>query len=248
MKARRRTVFRYSIALPLIIGMFAVFVEVSLEGGTSHAAESGETGRAYEPAVPPPSMNVYGGYGYDVGGTTPAGSAMDGMANVISAKGNYNLSTSAAAVNMTQAQSNEMQNHMQYENTYFQMQKTNQAYRKAQAGPRPTEEQLVRLAREQAPKAVSPSEVNPASGKINWPNVLLEDQFAADRATLEQFSAMKAAHGSLSISDEMAARKTIESMFADLKKQIRVVPPEDYLASRTFLQSMIYALAHTGLQ
>ena len=65
-----------------------------------------------QPAVPAPSTtNVYGAYPGYAGGTTAAGSAMNGMANAISAKGNYNLSTSAAAINMTQAQSNEMQNH-----------------------------------------------------------------------------------------------------------------------------------------
>ena len=169
------------------------------------------------------------------------------MANAISAKGNYNLSTSAAAINMTQARSNEMQNHMQYENTYFQMQKTNQAYRKAQAGPRPTEEQLVRLAREQAPKPPSPSEVNSTSGQVNWPTVLQDDRFAADRAKVEQFSQKKATHGSLSLSDEMAARSTIESMFAELKTLVRVAPPQDYIASRDFLRSMIYSLAHSDL-
>ncbi len=202
----------------------------------------------YEPAVPPPSMNVYGGYGDGVGGTTAAGSAMNGMANAISAKGNYNLSTSAAAINMTQAQSNEMQNRMQYENTYFQMRNANQAYQKAHAQPRPTEEQLVRLAREEAPQPVSPSEVNHTSGKVNWPAVLQEPGFASDRTLLEQLSTKKAAHGSLSISDEMAARKTIESMFAELKTQIRIIPSQDYMESRTFLRSMIYALAHSDLQ
>ncbi len=201
-----------------------------------------------QPAVPAPSTtNVYGAYPAYAGGTTAAGSAMTGMANAISAKGNYNLSTSAAAINMTQAQSNEMQNHMQYENTYFQMQQTNKAYQEAQRGPRPTEEQLVRIARENAPQPVSPSQLNPTSGKINWPSVLQEDGFAPDRALLEQLSAKKAAQGSLSISDQMTARKTIESMFAALKSQIRDLPPQDYMESRTFLRSMIYALAHSDL-
>ncbi|OHB85183.1 MAG: hypothetical protein A2V98_20430 [Planctomycetes bacterium RBG_16_64_12] len=172
---------------------------------------------------------------------------MNGMGNVISSKGNYNLATSEAAINMTQAQQNEIQNHLTYANTYFQMKETNQAYKKAQAKPRPTEEQLARWAREAAPQPVSPSEVDPVSGAINWPNVLQQDSFAAQRTALEQLSAQKAAHGSLSISDEMAARKTIESMFAQLKSQVRDVPTQDYIASKHFLQSMIYALAHTGL-
>ena len=69
----------------------------------------------YQPAVPAAStVNSYGGWagGYS-GGATVAGSAMNGMANAISAKGDYNLSTSAAAVNMTQAQKNEIENRQQ---------------------------------------------------------------------------------------------------------------------------------------
>ena len=90
----------------------------------------------YQPAVPPPSnINSYGGY-YSSGGGTAAGSAMNGMSNVISAKGNYNLSTSAAAINMTQAEKNSLQNAQLRTDTYFQMRTTNTAARKAEAGPR----------------------------------------------------------------------------------------------------------------
>jgi len=179
--------------------------------------------------------------------STPAEGALNGMGNVISSKGSYNLSTSEAAINMTQAQSNELRNHMQYEDTYFQMRESNEAYREAERGPRPTEEQLARIARSGAPKPLSPSEVDTVSGAVNWPVVLQQDSFVADRTTLEQLSANKAAHGSLGFSDQMAARKTIESMLAELKSQVRDVPSQDYIASKHFLESMIYALAHTGL-
>jgi hypothetical protein len=208
------------------------------------------------PAAPSYGAPAYGApaaaypvpYGYPATyASTPAEGALNGMGNVISSKGNYNLSTSEAAVNMTQAQKNEIQNHQTYENTYFQMKETNQAYEKAHAEPRPTEEQLVRLARSGIPQPVSPSEVDPVSGKINWPNVLQQDDYSAQRSALEQLSAKKAANGSLSISDEMAARQTIEIMFAKMKSQILDVPTPDYIASRHFLQSMIYAMAHSPL-
>lgn len=195
------------------------------------------------PAVAYPAPYPYA-YGYS---STPAEGALNGMGNVISSKGNYNLATSEAAINMTQAQSNQLQNHMQYEDTYFQMRAKNKAYREAERGPRPTEERLARIARAGVPKPASPSEVNPLNGAINWPSVLQQDSFAADRTTLEQLSAAKAAHGSLGFSDQMAARKTIESMFAKLKSQIRDVPTQDYIASKRFLNSMIYELAHTSL-
>jgi hypothetical protein len=217
-------------------------------GRTQYPAPSTST-QPYQPAVPAPSMTTgYGAYPGYSGGTTAAGSAMNGMANAISAKGNANLANSAAAVNMTQAQKNEIENHQQYENTYFQMQATNQAYQKAQEGPPPTKEQIARMARNAAPRPVSANEVNPVSGQIAWPEVLQEDGFAADRGAVDQLSAKKAAQGSLSFSDQMAARKTIESMFAGLKSQIRDVPPQDYVVSQAFLRSLIYALSHADLE
>ena len=83
---------------------------------------SGGYSPPYQPAVPAPSTsNQYGGWGGYWGGGTVAGSAMNGMASVISAKGNYNLSTSAAAINMTQAQKNSIENENLATNTYFQM-------------------------------------------------------------------------------------------------------------------------------
>ena len=123
----------------------------------------------YQPAVPPPSINMgYGGYGYNTGASTAAGSAMNGMANAISAKGNYNLSTSAAAINMTQAQRNEIQNHQMYEDTYFQMRSQNEAWQKAHQKPTPTQEQMARWAREEAPQPLNPKQVD-QSGNLNWP-------------------------------------------------------------------------------
>ena len=200
----------------------------------------------YQPAVPPPSnVNSYGGM-YSSPGTA-AGSAMNGMSNVISAKGNYNLSTSAAAINMTQARKNEIQNQQLKTDTYFQMRATNTAARKAEAGPPPTMEQIARVAREGAPRPVTANEVNPTSGKINWPAALMEDIFTPQREVLEQISVKQSKYGGLSISDQMQARKTIETMFAELKTQLAVIPPQDYTTSRSFLNSMIYATSRSQL-
>jgi hypothetical protein len=204
-------------------------------------------GPAYTPPAPvyPVAQPLYG-YGQHHSSTAAEG-ALNGMGNVISAQGNYNLATSAAAVNMTQAQQNAIQNQMTYTNTYFQMRETNKAYREANRKPRPTEEQMARWARDAAPKPPSPGEVNSVSGQVNWPTVLQDESFAKERTTVDELSAKKATHGSLSLSDQMTARKTIESMFAHLKSHIREIPTQDYLASRNFLRSMIYSLAHSDL-
>ncbi len=204
----------------------------------------------YQPAVPPPSIvNGYGGYaGYGgTGGGTVAGSAMNGMASVISAKGNYNLSTSAAAVNMTQAQKQEIQNRQQWTNTYFDMRATNRAARKAEEGPPPTMEQIARVARDGAPKPLASDQWNPVTGTISWPALLQQDQFSPQRTELEQLLAKQATYGRLDYADQMKARQNIETMFAGLKSQIKDAPPQDWMASQSFLKSMNYAVTKTLL-
>jgi hypothetical protein len=233
--------------LLVIIAIFPTMILA--QTGNSQYPRPGSNPPPYQPAVPPPStVNAYGGWsGYGGGGTTAAGSAMNGMSNVISAKGSYNLSTSAAAVNMTQAQKNDIQNHQLYTNTYFEMRSTNQAATKAERGPPPTMEQIARIAREGAPKPVTANQWDPATGKVNWPALLQQDTFASERAALEQLLMKQSTYGSLGYSDQMKARQTIETMFAGIKSQIREVPTQDYDAARSFLSSMMYATAKAGL-
>ncbi len=110
---------------------------------------SGSSGSPpYQPAVPASSPAVYagGGYGY-VGGQNPAGAALQGMSQVISSAGEYNLATSAAAINMTEAQSKQLSNNLQGAQTFWAMRDLGRAERAKERGPRPTPEELARLAR-----------------------------------------------------------------------------------------------------
>ena len=165
--------------LLVIIVVFPAMILAQNHPLPSTPAPSG-TSPPYQPAVPPPSIiNGNGGWsGYGgTGASTAAGSAMNGMASVISAKGNYNLSTSAAAVNMTQAQKQEIQNHQQYTNTYFEMRATNKAARKAEEGPQPTMEQLARIAHDGAPKPLASDQWNPVSRDSQLAGLAAAGQF-----------------------------------------------------------------------
>jgi hypothetical protein len=223
----------------------AVLTVVSLAWGQQRQSQPTQS-QPYQPAVPPPSMGMYGGGGYGgyYGGggvgSTAAGSSMTGMANVISAKGDYNLSTSAAAVNMTQAQSKEIQNHQQYTNTYFEMRATNKAATEAEEGPKPTAEQLARLAKETAPKTLSPGEVNEVTGKLNWPSALTLDMFAADRQQVDALYHSFSQLGALDYASQVKAREIINSMNDKLKAQVRTLPTPDYVACKSFLKSLMY--------
>jgi hypothetical protein len=213
--------------------------------GTPRPAET-----PYQPAVPAATtVNAYGGYpGYSSGGGTAAGNAMNGMASVISAKGNYNLSTSAAAINMTQAQKNEIQNRQLYTDTYFQMRETNRKARAAEAGPNPTMEQIARMARQGVPKPLGPSQMDPVNGQLNWPDALQDADFADQRGELEQLFATRARYGGLNYADQSKVMKVVDTMFDELKKQVRDIPPQDYVACRSFLSSIKYAATKTEVQ
>ena len=99
-------------------------------------------------------------------------------------------------------------------------------------------EQIARMAREGVPKPLSPSQVDPVSGQINWPSALQEDRFEVERGEIEQLFGTRARYGGLSYSDQMKVRKTMDTMFDELKGQIRQIPPPDYVACRNFLRSL----------
>jgi hypothetical protein len=232
--------------------LFAVFMAVPAmilaQTGSSQYQGPNYASQPYTPAVPAPSMTNYGGYsGYSGGGTTIAGSALNGMGNAMSGAGNMHLSNSAAAINWTQAQKNEIQNKQLGAQTYFQMRDENAAWQKAQRGTSATKEQLAQWARDAAPKPVTAKEVDPSTGTISWPVALTQDNFGPQRANLDQLMAKKATYGRLSYEDQTEARKNIELMFTTLKSQMKAIPPMDYVASREFLQSLIYATSKNML-
>ena len=218
-------------------------------------AQSGPPGSGhelppYQPVVPAPTTTVYGaggGWHGGGGGTTVAGSALNGMSQVISAAGQYNLATSAAAVNMTQAQSNAMQNQVQSCNTFWELQNIGRAQRAAERGPRSTPEQLARLARMGIPKELTPSQMDPVSGRLNWPDALQDASFDSERREVDELFGKLATYGALGHSDRGQAREVVGAMFEGLKAQVRQIPPQEYVASRNFLQSLAYAATKTLL-
>ena len=186
------------------------------------------------------------GYGYGGGGTV-ASNNMNGMANLTSAKGSYNLQTSQANINNQQAASEYIQNRQAATTGYFDMRATNRAATEAERGPHPTTEQLAQIAADGVPKPISPGAMDPVSGQLAWPDLLQDDSFKDERADVEKLVAKQAAQGRLGFTDQKEARATLDNMFHELKAQIKDVPPQQYTASRSFLQSMIYTLTKTEL-
>ncbi|MEW4563526.1 hypothetical protein AB1K70_13420 [Bremerella sp. JC770] len=190
-----------------------------------------------------PVMPLYGDYGH---ASTAAEGALDGMANVVSAQGSYNLQTSEAAINMTQAQSQEIANRQQYANTYFQMRSQRDAY-EAKKHPRPTEEQLVQLAHSEAPKGLPDGSFNKESGKPNWPTLLQYPDFAEQRKVVETLLPKKSANGMLGAQDAQQFTQAVEQMAVTLKRGITKVPPQQYMTAYNYLKQLLYSTCQTQL-
>ena len=186
-----------------------------------------------------------GGYSYgDIYGGGHASTAgegyLRGMGDVVRSAGEYNLQTSQAAINLTEAQANYIRNREDATNTYFQMREANRLYRAQERGKRPTAEDLVRFAQAGRPKRPSPSELDTITGDVEWPTLLASDSFAKDRAQLEKLFAERATNGGISWEGRQKVKQATDNMLADLKKMVKDVPQMDYIASKRFVQSLAH--------
>jgi len=184
---------------------------------------------------------VYEGYPYiDNRASTPAEGYARGMGDVMRSAGMYNLATSEAAINMTEAQRREIENRQQWTDAYFAMRQANRNYRATERAPRPGMEQLVRYAQADQPQRLSPSELDNVSGQIRWPRLLRADEFADSRGELEELFRQWANVGATSTEQLRAVRQQTDAMLAELQAQVRTAPPSDYLVAKRFIQSLAY--------
>ncbi|NQU21815.1 MAG: hypothetical protein HQ567_11080 [Candidatus Nealsonbacteria bacterium] len=210
----------------------------SIALATAYGQNSGFQGTPVAPTGG--TTYVGGGYGGGYHASTAAEGQLRGMGDLVRSKGEANLSNSAAAINYTVAQSNAIQNKAAYTETYFEMRRANKAYRAAEKGPKPTMEQLVRLAQDGAPKRLSPSELDTVTGSVNWPRALQADSFANQRTSLEAAFARRGTNSVIGTKDYTLVRNETTAMLADLKKQVRDMPPQEYSNARKFLESLAY--------
>ena len=216
---------------PAALGLTLVGVAIAFAQTTLPVRPSGGGGGGY-----------YGGDYPVYHSSTAAEGRLRGMGDLTRSAGQANLDNSAAAINYTTARSNQIENRNQWTNTYFSMRETNRQARAAERGPRPSMEDLVRYAQAGKPKRLSPGEFDSVSGQIAWPMFLNTDKYAADRATLDQIFSTRASQGAIGPDDYTKARQTIDVMLGNLKKEIREIPPEQYMVAQKFLKSLNYEM------
>jgi len=178
----------------------------------------------------------YGGGGYGYGGaSTAAEGAQRGFADVVRSAGAANLMNSAAAKNYEDARKKYIENRLQATETFFEMRRVNDEARDAKR-PRPlATEQYVRLARQQAPARLSVSQFDPLSGTINWPAVLRDNRFKAEREAIDKLF-QERAKGVASNSTEID--QAIEALSERLRPEAQTLNANDFIQAKRFVESL----------
>jgi hypothetical protein len=186
--------------------------------------------------------------GYGFGGTayghasTEAEGVQRGFADVVRSAGAANLMNSEAAKNYEDARKKYIENRLQATETFFDMRRVNQQSRSAER-PRPlSTEQYVRLARQQAPTRLSVSQFDPLSGTINWPGVLRDDKFKAERATIEKLCQERARGIS---SNHIELDEAIQALSDKLKPEAQTLSANDFIQARKFVESLAQEVRFT---
>lgn len=184
-----------------------------------------------------------GGFGYNRGGyaSTAAQAADYGMSEMMRAQGYQNLQNSEAAKNWEEAKTLEIQNRLRWTETYFEMRKVNREAKAAEQGPPVTQEQAIRMAKMAAPPRLGSTQLDPVTGHVEYPPVLMDDIYADYRKRLDQFFADRAASGGSVQYGEMREFQSNVSKFIDvLKQNVKNYPAGDYGRARTFLDSLAH--------
>lgn len=192
-----------------------------------------------------PAANVhYGRYGYYPGGVyyPKAASAREsylrGMATMTYAQANYNLT-------MAHVRSIDLENNRRSLENYYDAKQMNRVYKDSVARPRPTADDMARIAADNAPSRLSPSELD-ANGRIDWPEALQTDEYAPLRNEMDKLFALRAAEGDLAGSEQDRLLNTADAMLAELQSHVRDVRPSDYVSARKFIEGLAYELRQNG--
>lgn len=176
-----------------------------------------------------------GGGGF--GGTVASAAAM-GYAQMLRAAGQANLSNSQAAINWEKAKTLEIQNRKLWTETYFKMREINREARLLEEGPRVTSEQANAFAHAAAPRKLDIHELDPVTGHITYPEVLLDHTYDSLRRDVDDFFADRARHASVDFYDRQHVRTVLQLLHGELQRHIDDYQAGDYGLAATFLDSL----------
>jgi len=177
----------------------------------------------------------YGGYGF---GGTVEGDYLWGMSTVIRAAGEYNLYTAQAGVNNEEARSRYLDNKRKWTENYYHLREQRQALdaqkRERQRASRQTYYASLAATPSRAP---APESLDPVTGRISWPDLLLASEFEKPRQEIDQLFELRA-RTSQGAGNTLRIRELTQEMSRILRSQVTKTPANDYMAARKFIDKL----------
>jgi len=182
------------------------------------------------------------GYGYR--GTSAIGDARRGMADVIRARGAAAESASKATINYQEAQSRYIDNKLKWTKTYHERKRLGEAaQREKYARERAKRQKYLAKKRSTPHPRLTASQLDPYRGKIYWPELLQQSDFAKLRTELDELLILRA-HTSTTPDLGEKIFQRARAMQEILKEKIKTVPVHQYISARTFLNLLVYEGRH----
>ena len=166
----------------------------------------------------------------------------------MNAAGQYNQATSAAAIVATEAEKRALNNATDRIRTYYAARDAGRIGRENDRGNRADAEELARRAHAAAPRTLTTNQIDPVSGELHWPAFFMAPRFDSQRSVVEDCAGNWVRDGQLNFDDQTQMRENIGTLFAALKSQIGAMPPKEYIACRSFLESLLNGATHAALQ
>jgi hypothetical protein len=183
----------------------------------------------------------YGGFGGGLGWGSPGtaqSAGLQGLASVIGASGYANLMDSQAVINLTQARSQDIKNRVDWTNSYIEMRQAHKAYVASNITRLSTDE-LNKIAKDQSPKRLDVTQLDPLTGRITWPIILRDPRYAAPIDDIENlFKTRATTSGFIGAESYLGIDKACTQLMDMLKSNIDEYNSRDYISASRFLESL----------
>jgi hypothetical protein len=164
------------------------------------------------------------------------------MSQVIRSQGEYNYNTAQAGISFEEARSKYLDNQKKWSQNFLHMKEEQQrlAIQQREINKQTNEARAAALAaRPPVSHGLAPNSLDPLTGHITWPQVLLGRDFEAPRTQIDQLFELRAktSHGP-DLSEKIHA--AAQQMMTLLRSEIEKMPANQYMAARKFLDALDY--------
>ncbi len=226
----------------LSVVILAVVVVGSISSGSDARWYGGGRGVGVGMGMGMP-MGMGGGVG------TAFSAAENARAETIRAQGEFNVMNTAAMSNYEDARSKYIDNQEKWTQVYAEKQRAlatqKAANRETALATRERAKEFTASHTPSGPPRLASSQLDPTSGRIQWPTALSAVAFEGQRKSLDALFELRA-HSSTNPDLGSKVDKISSDMKDSLRKQIRDIPARDYLEARRFLDSLVVE-AHSAV-